>query len=182
MNTEPLNLDLFRFAYTPENTQGKLVIPNWFCWTIERPWVEWDHLGGKPFESCIPDGVYDLLPYTRNKNGERCFAMVNPDLGVYFTREDVPKDAAGEPTARFKTLVHGRANYVEDVLGCAAVGEKRTIHRHRHEQMVTNSGATMTELVKRVGWIEGHTLTIKNAGGAVQTAARRQMLDEEIQP
>lgn len=50
------NVILERFAYAPDGTFGRLHLPNGkVFFTVERPW-----LGNKPFESCIPDGIYVL--------------------------------------------------------------------------------------------------------------------------
>ena len=45
-----------RFAYSPDGTFGRLTLPTGRqFFTVERPW-----LGNKPYESCIPDGIYTL--------------------------------------------------------------------------------------------------------------------------
>lgn len=50
------NVILERFAYSPDGTFGRLTLPNGQrFFTVERPW-----LSNKPFESCIPDGIYTL--------------------------------------------------------------------------------------------------------------------------
>lgn len=50
------NVILERFSYAPDGTFGRLKLPNGKrFFTVERPW-----LGNKPFESCIPDGIYTL--------------------------------------------------------------------------------------------------------------------------
>ena len=73
---------LSRFAYCPDETQGKLIIGDWSCWTIERPWIRGDNPGGRPFESCVPDGIYKLQRHER-PSGDVVLALTNPDLGVY---------------------------------------------------------------------------------------------------
>ncbi len=163
-----MEITLARFGYTPTETQGILRIKGWSCFTIEQPWRRWSYPGGQPFKSCIPDGSYDLIPYSR-QNGDKVFALVNTDLGVYFRKGERPKDAQGNRLGRFKCLVHGRANYVGDVKGCAATGESRVIDPDRNELMVTNSTVTMTKLLARVGWENGHTIRIYQAPGAIDT-------------
>ncbi|KKK56465.1 hypothetical protein LCGC14_3064270, partial [marine sediment metagenome] len=91
------------------------------------------------------------------------------DLGVYIRKGERPKDAQGNRLGRFKCLVHGRANYVTDVKGCAATGENRVIDPDKNKLMVTNSTVTMTELLSRVGWETGHTIRIYQAPGAIDT-------------
>ncbi len=163
-----MNLDLPRFAFTPSETQGNIRIDNWSCFTIERPWLRWDYPGGQPFESCIPDGTYDLVPFIRLHSGARSFAIVNPDLGVYFNDADRPIDDQGQRHGRYLCLIH-IGNYVNDVVGCIAPGKARTIDRLKNRLMVTSSAVTMTEILSRVGWESGHTLRIFQAPGAVDT-------------
>lgn len=131
-------LRLVRFAYTPTEVQGKLYADNGKEFrTIERPWIAGPHLGGTPFESCIPDGRYDLRPHTR-PDGKQVVALTNPDLGVWYQKEDRP-DVWG----RFLVLIHA-GNFSHDVVGCIAPGLSRTIHENR--VMVTSSRAAMNEL------------------------------------
>ena len=53
--TMPDTLQLQRFAYTPFGTFGRLYMPEFQCFTIERPW-----LNNVPKESCIPEGEYGI--------------------------------------------------------------------------------------------------------------------------
>jgi hypothetical protein len=64
--------------------------------TVERPW-----LGNKPFESCIPEGVYTVKRH------------VSPKFGVCFKVQDVHN--------RTHILFHV-GNTKDDVVGCIAVG------------------------------------------------------------
>lgn len=162
-------LDLARFAYTPTETQGRLRANDWSCYTIERPWLRWTYPGGQPFESCIPDGEYELIPFIRpNKNADKVFAIVNPDLGVHFHDADRPTDGTGQRQGRYLCLIHP-GNYVDDIVGCIAPGKVRTIDSVKNQLMVTSSRLTMTEILSRVGWEKGHTLRIFQAPGAVDT-------------
>ena len=160
-------LTLPRFAFTPSETQGTLRVDDWSCFTMERPWLRWSYPGGKPFESCIPDGEYELVPFLR-PNGDKAFAMVNPDLGVYFHKDDRPTDDQGQRHGRYLCLIHA-GNYVDDVAGCIAPGKVRTINGSKHKLMVTSSRVTMTEILSRLGWESGHTLRIFQASGAIDT-------------
>jgi hypothetical protein len=159
-----MHLVLTRFAYTPENTQGSLRIEGTGIelYTIERPWIEHDQAGGRPFESCIPDGTYDLVPY-RRRNGDKVFALVNADLGVYFTEAARIPDANGIKHGRYKCLVHP-GNYVDDVVGCIAPGTSRSIHSNR--MMVGSSRAAMQQIMNLVPFERGSTIEIKPALGA----------------
>lgn len=89
-------LTLTRYAYGPQATLGRLTVRDRTFWTVERPW-----LGNKPFESCIPEGVYQCKPYSSAKY---------PNT---WELQDVPE--------RSKILIHA-GNYAQDVQGCIAVG------------------------------------------------------------
>ena len=50
------NVILERFAYAPNGTFGRITLPNQKTFfTVEQPWN-----GNKQFESCIPDGIYNM--------------------------------------------------------------------------------------------------------------------------
>ena len=84
-------LVLQRYAYSETETEGFLWLnADEFVHTLERPWI--DGLpGGMPFESCVPDGLYELIPHTR-PNGDFVFALRNPDLSVYYTEQERGKE------------------------------------------------------------------------------------------
>ena len=85
--------------------------------TIERPWVRnSDGAGGTPFESCVPDGTYQLRHYTR-PSGKQAFILSNPDLGVWEQDADRSNTAWG----RYLVLIHP-GNTTADVVGCIAPG------------------------------------------------------------
>lgn len=90
---------LERFAYTPLGTFGRLFAPEFFVWTVERPWAN-----NAPRESCIPEGEYALAPRRFNRGG-------------YNTWE-----VTGVPN-RSLILVH-KANTMNDLLGCIGVGRR----------------------------------------------------------
>lgn len=90
-------LQLKRYAYAPAATLGWLRIDDdTELFTIERPW-----LGNKPFESCIPEGVY------------RCRRYSSARYPNTFEVCDVP--------GRSKILIH-TANRANDVQGCIGLG------------------------------------------------------------
>lgn len=71
-----------RFAYSPDGTFGKLIMPNGTdFYTVECPWF-----GNKPYVSCIPEGVYSL--------GLRYSPIVHSSSGKEFQEgweiQDVP--------------------------------------------------------------------------------------------
>lgn len=111
-----MNILLERFAYLDDCTRGVLHVGNQTFQTVERPWVKNpDGKGGLPFESCIPDGVYQLRHYTR-PSGKKAFILSNPDNGVFEQESDMEG-----ATGRYLILIHV-GNTVVDVVGCIAPG------------------------------------------------------------
>lgn len=112
-----MNLILERFSYLDDCTRGILYVGNQSFQTIERPWVRNPEApGGKPFESCIPDGEYRLQGHTR-PSGKKAFILSNEALGVYENQTDLPEEGKG----RYLILIHV-GNTVSDVVGCIAPG------------------------------------------------------------
>ena len=109
------HLLLERRPTTATETQGFLSFDGEILATIERPWIPGDTPGGKPFESCVPDGRYQLLPFTR-PNGDNVLALVNETLGVYLHEGDRPNNVG-----RYLCLIHS-GNWVSNVVGCVAPG------------------------------------------------------------
>ena len=106
--------------------------------TIERPWIPGDTPGGKPFESCVPDGRYTLLPHTR-PDGKEVVALVNESLGVYYRKEDRPNGVG-----RYLILCH-IGNWVTDVVGCIAPGV--SFGASAQGRMVKSSAEAMRRLM-----------------------------------
>ena len=129
----------------PKDTgiQGFLTFKGHTLCTVERPWIPVDeHLGGKPFESCIPDGVYDLRLHTRG-NGDIVLALDNPLLNVYYNETDVP-----ESGGRYLILMHV-GNWVKDIVGCVAPGMSKMTHASM--PMVVSSRTAMKHIMNYVG-------------------------------
>lgn len=114
-------IDLRRFQYSETETMGVLLLPGVTLYTIERPWIPYkSHKGGKPFVSCIPDGLYELLPFNSEKHPDT-WVLVNKIMDVYAYPGDVP-----EKGGRYSCLFHV-ANYVKDIEGCIGPGLFRVI-------------------------------------------------------
>ena len=131
-----------------------MVVGDLELWTIEKPWVPGEHKGGKGFESCVPDGHYNLMPYTR-QNGDSVLALMNNSLGVHLWKEDGP--------GRYAILIHV-GNWSDDVVGCIAPGTGRVIANNR--VMVTSSKAALTKFHEFLPVDDQHTLSIHNSTGA----------------
>lgn len=107
--------------------------------------------------SCVPDGEYELGPWTR-PGGDQCYILTNPDLGVY----RYPGDMPGVDRGRYLCLIHA-GNWASDVSGCVAPG----LLRHATERRTVQSRKAMTYLNMRLGRRRKHTLLIKPATGAI---------------
>ena len=131
-------LTLERYAYAETETEGRLWLDDETAlYTLERPWLP-GLPGGMPFESCVPDGEYELIPHQR-QNGDQVFALRNPDCGVYYTEQE-----RGNNPGRYLILIHS-ANWVEQVVGCIAPGLVRTIANNK--RMVRSSRAAMQKIM-----------------------------------
>jgi len=146
-------LHLVRFSYSPTETEGFLYLDDGSrLFTIERPWRS-SAPGGMPFESCVPDGTYSLVPHVRS-NGDEVFALWNPDLHVWHT----PQERNGRP-GRDLILIHA-GNRIDDIVGCVAPGLARTIHNNH--RMVTRSRAAM----QRIMSVDYESIVIEPGCGA----------------
>lgn len=158
-------IHLRRFSYGERETEGRLVIGNEMFATIEQPWTPNPNgsKGGKPFHSCIPDGIYNLAPWVR-ANGTAVFIMSNASKGVY----KLPKHHR-PGHGRDLCLFHA-ANFSSEVEGCIAPGLQREFKHNKAtgdvEPCVVPSKAAMQRMRALLGRRE-HVLTITSDAGAV---------------
>ena len=132
------HLLLERQPTTSTHVEGFLSFDDEILTDLERPWIDDGYPGGKPRESCVPAGIYDLVPHAR-PNGDLVVALVNPDLGVYRYAEDRP-DGRG----RYLILIHV-GNWVHDIVGCIAPGLAKTTSPKG--RMVTKSRKAMRRIM-----------------------------------
>lgn len=131
MNT----ITLVRFAYAPDGTFGRIKLPEgWSCFTVERPWKD-----NKPFESCIPDGVYDLKK-------RRSPVVERASGGDYIEGWEVC-DVQG----RSYIMIHP-GNWPINFQGCIGVGKKYMVMQGANG--VTESRATFADLMGRLEGLE----------------------------
>lgn len=122
---------LTRFAYLADCTLGWLQHAGVKVATIERPWLlNPVGVGGVPRQSCIPDGSYSVEPYTGTRFTD-VFRLSNPLLGVY--RDQLPQ---GQDWGRRDILIH-TGNFVDDVIGCIAVGTRHAITNNLHQVLLS---------------------------------------------
>lgn len=129
-------------------------------YSIEDPWNN-----NIPFNSCVPDGEYDLVPYSSPKYPDT-WALVNQSLGIYYAKKDIPAGVV----ARFACLLHV-ANFEDDIEGCMGPGLDLTIMTDkvdkRPEVSVGQSGPAMAYLRDLLKKEPKNTLVIKPFPGAV---------------
>jgi hypothetical protein len=134
-------LTLTRDQFLSDCTLGLIELCGKKFFTIERPWEA--HPAGRAgmeYRSCVPEGNYRLVPYTR-PCGEKTFALSNPQTDVYQTPFEVPRERRG--IARSLILIHA-ADYVHDVCGGIGVGLGRT--REQYGWVITSSRDAMNQI------------------------------------
>ena len=164
-------LRLKRFSYSPTETEGVLTFSDGTqLATIEQPWVPNPNgaKGGKPFSSCVPDGMYKLLEWTR-PSGAQVYLMYNPELGVHKLPDDHP-DMKERDLCLFHT-----ANFVTDIEGCCGPGLVRSLLLNRktgeYERAVSSSGAAMMIMREKLAGEKVHILSIESTHGANDVSA-----------
>lgn len=141
-----MNLTLTRF-YTDVAATGILSVAKVTFFTIERPWL--NNAGNV---SCVPEGVYELVPYVSPKHGQTWY-LRNHALGV---------GAAGEH--RSYCEIHS-ANWAEQLEGCIALGLDHQPMLDpltgKVEPAVEGSRDAIAQFIALLGpMTAGHTLTI----------------------
>ena len=114
-------MKLTRYNFDTEYTEGLLTSTHFDAplYTIERPWIPYELFrGGKPRESCVPNGTYQLDAH-RRPSGATVPILSNPDLGVYMYAEHRRRELG-----RYLILIHS-GNTVAHVVGCIAPGVRR---------------------------------------------------------
>lgn len=124
-------IELTRFAYSPDGTFGRLVLPNgWGCFTVEKPWNN-----NEIRKSCIPDGSYQLKM-------RRSAVVERTSKGKYKEGWEV----TNVPNRTY-IMIHV-ANWSQDVVGCIGVGDSYTVLAGSNA--VGNSGNTFDTLMKQL--------------------------------
>lgn len=146
-----MNLILIRDLFTSRETMGKMEVGGRTYDTIEPPWVVGDDPGedgGEPGKSCVPEGIYQLVPHNTPTH-PFTFALVNEELDVVHFPTQGKRDSV---------LVH-TANWARQLKGCIAPGLHRI--QDSHEWMVMYSKAALKEIMNAVPWVLGHTIEIR---------------------
>lgn len=155
-----MRLTLYRAPSDSLQTDGVLVAPPLVpLVTIEQPWRASDEYPyGEPFNSCVPTGVYELVPF-RRQNGQAVWCLVNEDRGVYLSPQ-------ADKRTRSVCLIHP-GNTVEHTQGCILPGIERGILKGKRAVMRSGfrPGYAMDLLTSLLGPMSsGHTLEIRYVG------------------
>ena len=132
---------LTRFTSNEKGTTGSLEIFHdsneilFSCPTLELPW-----LNNQRNVSCVPAGVYNVIPHTSKKFG-KCFWLQNV-------------------ANRSGILIHS-GNTIADIQGCILVGRNLLKFKINNDYFLQHSRATMTDLLANVK--ESFTLKIDNS-------------------
>ncbi len=120
-------LRLRQFSYSETETEGVLTLTgdNTKFATVGQPWKKNPNgaKGGLPFHSCVPDGMYQLLPHISPTKGA-VYLLFNTRLGVHIFPEHHEKDFGRD------LCLLPVGNYPDDVQGCFALGLKRATKWH----------------------------------------------------
>lgn len=141
------NVILERFSYAPDGTFGRLKLPNGrLFFTCERPW-----LSNKPFESCIPDGIYTL-------EKRRSPVVERTSGGDYLEGWEVT-----HVPGRTYIMIHP-GNWPRNVEGCIAVGLAYRVLQDQdgeHKNAVTQSKSAFAQLMGALDGRESWRLEIR---------------------
>jgi hypothetical protein len=102
-----MNPTLVRTAYGTTYTAGRMMIAAVTFFSMEPPWM--GNLAGL---SCVPDGVYDLVPYHSPAHNKDTWCLENLDLGI---------SAFNRAEDRAYCEIHS-ANWAPQLKGCIALG------------------------------------------------------------
>jgi len=112
-----------RFAYTPYGIFGRLILPYFECFTVEREWKN-NEIG----KSCIPEGWYIYQPAFYHEGQYQTYEIIVPG------RTDI--------------LIH-KANRAKELKGCVGIGmQLGSIHG---EWAVMNSGVAFRKFMENMG-------------------------------
>lgn len=126
---------LERFAYSPHGVFGRIIIPEFECFTVERPWLD-----NKPRESCIPEGSYGIQLGRYNRGGYPAYEVL-----------DVPE----------RTLIKIHVgNTIDDVIGCIAPG--KSLGYLERKWAVTSSRKAFKEFMGAMEGAETSKLEVRS--------------------
>jgi len=139
-------------TYLSDATTGQLSGSGCTYSTVE---LRWDN--NAEGQSCVPEGVYDLIPYNSLTHGPTWY-LLNSALGV-----------GGAGAARSFCELHA-ANFARQLLGCIAAGlQGAPMYDPVTGQVspaVEDSRPAIAQLLQDLGAMSaGHTLTIQSEKG-----------------
>lgn len=115
--------------------------------TVEQQWND-----NKPFESCVPAGIYTIRKVNSPTFGWT-FALEGHDYGVAVTKKEVNKH---DHLTRYACLFHS-ANVASELKGCVAPGTKRWYYKEKWA--VKHSQIALEQILEE--FEDGDTLVIE---------------------
>ena len=157
---------LTRYPSGETETQGvwQMEVPHAPFYTMEQECrFSPDYPAGAPGNSCVPFGLYDMVPYVRG-SGVDAWCLVNKALGVFFKAADRDNDKQ-----RFKCLVH-RGAFSYHSAGCILPGMSHRMmwskEKTKYMPAVGESRGAMEHIYNALGrGSVGHTLRIVPSTG-----------------
>jgi hypothetical protein len=164
-----MELTLIRFSYGTDATLGYLYAGHLKLATLEEPWSADPHgPGGQrrevgKRESCVPDGSYALRPHLSTRYPFGVYALVNPELGVYYQPGEIP---TGQLWGRSAILIHA-GNTTDDIEGCILVGMR---HARLSDAPAVIQSRTAVDQLRGLLGRDFHRLTIRPIAGTQEAA------------
>jgi hypothetical protein len=139
-----------------EATTGTMIASDASFFTLEQPWCD-NEVG----HSCVPAGLYDLIPYYSPRHDET-WCLSNPALNIMGADILTPSQVLAG--MRSMVEIHS-ANWAEQLEGCVALGLEGQPMLDpltgRVEPAVENSRDAVAHLISILGAMStGHTLLI----------------------
>ena len=136
-----MTIERVRDDKSVKGTHGVIELGGKTWHTLEPP-----DLGNKAFESCVPLGDYDLIPFESPRYGT-VFLMVNPDLNVYEFENSPGRPDGG----RYLCILAHKGNEVENFVGCGGASHTYDEEADRLLSSTTQSCIEFNKLVAEEG-------------------------------
>ena len=135
-------LELKRTQTGDTGTFGVMFTADFSCFTIEKPWRD-----NKPFVSCIPAGMYEVVPFT-SKRHPHCYEVTGVEGRTVILFH--PANLAGDKMKGLQS----------ELSGCIAPGYSKG--KLYGQDAVMKSGAAMDALRAIIDNADSTTLVIED--------------------
>ena len=153
-----MRLVLTRFGCLADSTLGLLRVADMVLFSMERAWRD-----NEPQVSCVPDGLYELVPHSSVRFPET-WALVGETVSHF-----------PDPSKRRSAILFHAANVSQELEGCIAPG--LSVQMFGAQLAVTSSQAAMDRLRSALGNAEllpgeTHSLEIDTSREIIAWASR----------